>query len=545
MPSLLESLMSEDLGQLLIIAEFWGLDLHAPDIRTGRISFVDLILNKRLVKEIAESLDEEETEAMRLLIENDLRYSWKQFREKYGEIREFGAAKRDREKPHLNPISVSEKLYYLGMIHKAFFDIEIDPKETIYIPDDLAALLPWHEKINSKLMVRPAKPDERKDIKLSNDHAIDDICTIFAGMRIGFDDPQIQTSSKLSTDLKHLLSLLESLNFANDNRELNTDLVRDHLKLSRNEALFNIAIGWMESKNLNDLKHVPGLIFEGKWNSFPYKSRQAILNHLKQLQPDTWWNIQTFVSSIKKQDPEFLRQSSDYDNWYIRSEDSKEYLQGFQYWNQIEGVYLHYLINGPLFWYGFVDLASTDKDSAPVSFKLSKRANYFLSKNIHPTGTEETEKVFISSKLILDVPRLCQRAIRYHLSRFCEWDGMVRENYRYKITTSSLLKAQSLGLEVDQLLKLLQKYSSSRISKNIVKAIKRWDQKGVEATISPHLILRVHNPEILKDLKSSKAARFLGDTLSPTSVIVNAGAWEKVQEALGEIGYLAEINIPD
>ena len=157
MPSLLESLISEDLGQLLIIAEYWGLVLHAPDVRIGRKSLVDLMLNKRLVTEIAESLDEEETEAINLLLENDLRYSWKQFREKYGEIREIGAAKRDREKPHHNPISVSEKLWYLGMIHKAFFDIEVDPKETIYIPDDLAALLPWIAKSNSKLLVRPAK----------------------------------------------------------------------------------------------------------------------------------------------------------------------------------------------------------------------------------------------------------------------------------------------------------------------------------------------------------------------------------------------------
>ena len=63
--------------------------------------------------------------------------------------------------------------------------------------------------------------------------------------------------------------------------------------------------------------------------------------------------------------------------------------------------------------------------------------------------------------------------------------------------------------------------------------------------MSPHLILRVHNPKILNELKASKAARFLGDKLSSTSVIVNTGAWEKIQEALGEIGYLAEINLSE
>ena len=48
---------------------------------------------------------------------------------------------------------------------------------------------------------------------------------------------------------------------------------------------------------------------------------------------------------------------------------------------------------------------------------------------------------------------------------------------------------------------------------------------------------------MLKDLRASRAARFLGDPLGPTVIIVKAGAWEKVIAVLAELGYLAEAEI--
>ncbi len=546
MPSLLESLQSEDIGQLFIIAEFWGLNLYAPDVRTGRKNLTSSILNKQLIIEIIESLKESEAEAIQLLLENDLRYSWKQFKELYGDIREIGAAKRDREKLYLKPISSTEKLWYLGLIHRAFFDIENNPKEMVFIPDDLAALIPRDKKEAKPLLVRPAKPEERQEVILVNDHIVDDICTLFAALRISLDSIESKTlSSILSTGQTELLSLMLSLDYINENNEVDPLLVRDHLKLSREEAFHSISTSWIKSHKYNDLLHVPGLVFEGEWQSYPYKSRQAVIDHLKNLPTDTWWNISTFISSIKRSDPEFLRQSNDYDNWYIRKEESGQYLKGFENWDSIEGEYLHYLFTGPLYWFGIVDLAGVEKGSKAISFRLSRMSANLFANQVYPTNVVEKDEIYINSKLILDIPRNCQRTIRYHLSRFCEWEGMVRDNYRDRITTESLQHAQDQGLKVDQLLKLLQKHSASRLSKNVIKAIKRWDEQGIEASIGHHLILRVHNPEILKELKRSKAARFLGDSLSPTSAIVNPGAWSKVQKALGELGVLTEIELEE
>jgi hypothetical protein len=45
---------------------------------------------------------------------------------------------------------------------------------------------------------------------------------------------------------------------------------------------------------------------------------------------------------------------------------------------------------------------------------------------------------------------------------------------------------------------------------------------------------------VLEELRQSKAARFLGEPLGPTSVIIKAGAQAKVMAALAELGLLAE-----
>jgi hypothetical protein len=46
----------------------------------------------------------------------------------------------------------------------------------------------------------------------------------------------------------------------------------------------------------------------------------------------------------------------------------------------------------------------------------------------------------------------------------------------------------------------------------------------------------------VEELRKSKAAKFLGEVLSPTAVIIKNGAESKVLAALAELGLLAEIE---
>jgi hypothetical protein len=129
--------------------------------------------------------------------------------------------------------------------------------------------------------------------------------------------------------------------------------------------------------------------------------------------------------------------------------------------------------------------------------------------------------------------------VRYQVSRFCEWDEVKSDEYRYHITTTSLTKAKEQGLKIEHLLPLLAKYSAG-VPPSLVKTLKRWEVSGTEARVETQAVLRVSRPEILEEMRKSKAAKYLGEVLSPTAVFVKGGAIQKVMEALTELGLLAE-----
>jgi hypothetical protein len=130
--------------------------------------------------------------------------------------------------------------------------------------------------------------------------------------------------------------------------------------------------------------------------------------------------------------------------------------------------------------------------------------------------------------------------VRYQVARFCEWNAPKADAYQYRITPLSLKRAGGQGLKVEHLLALMAKHASGGIPPVLVKALKRWDLRGTEARVQTQSVLKVSKPEVLEELRKSKAARFLGEILGPTTVVVKDGAQSKVLAALAELGFLAE-----
>jgi hypothetical protein len=149
----------------------------------------------------------------------------------------------------------------------------------------------------------------------------------------------------------------------------------------------------------------------------------------------------------------------------------------------------------------------------------------------------------VSSNGRITISRYFSRAVRYQLARFCEWDQEKDDEYIYHVSAQSLKHAAEQGLKAEQLLALLVKYTNGNVPPALVKALKQWEAHGTEARVEKLLVLRVNRPEIMEEMRKSKAGKFLGEVLSPTAVIVKSGAESKVLSALAELGLLAEVNI--
>ncbi len=227
----------------------------------------------------------------------------------------------------------------------------------------------------------------------------------------------------------------------------------------------------------------------------------------------------------------------------------ENYLRGFDHWDEVDGAFLRFMVAGPLHWLGITDLAAADalspgKPEQISAFRFSAFAPDLLNRII-PTGLpgEDGQWQVRSDGRIL-APRLSSRSARYQIARFCDSDGIDREVYRYRITPASLERARSQGLQLGHLLKLLRRQSTA-IPPTLVSALERWEESGSLVQIEKAVVLRVKNPELLQVLRASRAARFLGDPLGPTAIIVKPGAIETVMKILLELGYFANISMDE
>jgi hypothetical protein len=286
---------------------------------------------------------------------------------------------------------------------------------------------------------------------------------------------------------------------------------------------------WQKSDAFNELRQLPGLTFEGEWTNRSLETREFLLDLLEPIPDGQWWSIPAFVRDVKQKYPDFQRPAGDYDSWFIKRTADDTYLRGFSSWDEVDGALIRFLITGPLFWLGLVELASPGEGAAPTAFRSARL----------PARLEDA-RLTVSSQGKISVPRLVPRAARYQIARFCDWDEEKADEYRYRVSVNSLEKARKQGLKAEQLLSILRKHAASPIPPPFVRALQRWEANGTEAKLESLVILKVSKPEVLKELKESKAGRFLGEQLGPVTVVIKPNAQAKVLSALAELGLLAE-----
>jgi hypothetical protein len=545
MPTLLESLQNYDLGQLHIAAELWGIDLEAPDVRQGRKNLALALLDPEVLVDAFEILPEQALQALAELVKTDGRQPWHQFSKQYGQIREMGASRRDREQPYRNPVSISERLWYLGLVHRAFLESEHGPQEYAYIPEDIVGLLPdLGADQPAPVLSRPATPGERAYLSPVSDQILDDCTSLMAARRIPLSEGELEeTAAGWAAPVNALISLLQAAGLLDETASPIQEPVRAFLEAPRGEALATLARAWMESTGHDDLRLIPNLEAEGSWLHNPRQERQATLGLIKRLAADTWWSLPALVSGVKTHRPDFLRPGGDYNSWYLKDKHSGAFLRGFDCWEEVEGAYLRYLISGPLHWLGLVDLAGPDEDAAPIAFRFSRWGEALLAGEPPAVENGEEGEPTLDSQGQVLVPRLAPRTLRYQIARFCAWLPMKRDNYAYRISPASLRRADQQGLQGKQLITLLQRHSTTPIPPNILQALERWGQHGTQVNFKEVVVLQVNHPKVLKTLQDSPAGRFLGPALGPTTVTVKADALERVTAALLQLGYFSEVEV--
>jgi len=539
MPDLNLIFSSEDPGFLRLVAEFWGIEDLDADFDELFLRLKDLIDNQENLEEVLEGLPQPAQAALHALVGKGGKMSWADFSHRFGSIREMGAGRRDRLHPYLDPETISETLFYRGLLGKVFLDEKPEPREFAFIPDEILIGIqkPAPERI--PMPGQAAKPEKIHHSIFANDSLLQDACTLITALRSGSPVSEIH-NLPIIVEERSIRVLLKGCGMLNEQDTVQSGPVKSFLEMPRSAAISKLTDFWKNSNGYDDLFMVAGLIFEKSCPHNPLSIKEQVLEFLMQIPPNTWWDLQSFIEFFHSEHPYFMRPSGDFMSWSIRERDSGQYLQGFESWNQIEGRLLEFLVTKPLHWLGFLDLGFSSQPGGPSSFRLSRWWNELIKNQVPTFPDPAPEDVFINSRGKVTVPVNSSLALRYQIGRFVKLLEKNTHAYTYQLSNYSLKIARKQGLKTKQFIKIIQNHSSSPFPPVLLKALQNWETSGAQAHFDSLKVVRFSNPNIVNTLIHSKAAKYVRESLNPTTLAYDPAGEKIMKLVLLEAGYFSE-----
>lgn len=565
MKNLFATLNGYDLGMLSALAEVWGIvskSLQNDEI-IARLQAV--MLDPKAAEAVWDQLDEPARTAVQLLVSSSRhRMKLGQFERLYGKIRKLGRAQINKEKPHKQPQSAAEALYYRGFIGEGFDKVDGDFIGFVYVPQDLIAALPLHKTSYEHLEDAAAFPetelpapnvmDNVQNARPADTSIIDDMTTLLAFLQMNPADIEGMSlaAAAVAAMQPHLLrpggarlAFLLGIGRSADLIATSDGKAHPHrrqartwLNAARGEQIRQLAQAWLESKHYRDLWHIPGLDPDDSgWSYDPVPARNSIMALFSDLAPPQGWiSVNDLIDMIKELEPDFHRPDGDYDRWYIRSE-TGEFLRGFESWDAVEGSLIKHYMLGPMHWLGLLD---TGDDAV----RLTAYGRAFLQIADWPQLAEPFHPIEIDGGGRLLASRRVNRFDRFQLARFTRWIQK-GDSYVYELHAASIQKAAAQGINAGHIQAFIRRQLDGKpLPASIAKLLQNW-QGGAKTAIAFEtlIVLRTSTEETLDRIYDIPAyRRFLGARLGPMACVIRQDQWEELQAKLGENGLAVDIS---
>lgn len=487
---------------LQVVAELRGAFLDGADNREQAIELLAAQITEPTSTQMAfqevTDFSAQAQDAIETLLKEDGEIIEAQFSRDYGSIRQMGPAKLERDTPWLYPESVSELLYYYGLLGRGITGSGSSAHTIVYLPSDIIPWLPQPKSGVSEggLPIQPIPPPHPSRTLMADDSFLDDIGTLLGFLRTDTlringqgpdaDDidrlvPRLQFPFVDSHDLNMRLALLLHLakrmgwlhRGAGNVVELTGERVRGFLNRTRSEQRYDLWRSWRSSPEWDDLRRTPGLecTDTGNWSNAPRQTRDAVSELLAKLQPNMWYSFDDFQTVVKEAKPDFQRTTGNYDTWYIRSTETQEFLKGFEHWDDVEGALLRFMINGPLHWLGAIDLAEPSAGD-DVHFALSQWGAHWLELDVPMPEEQPRRPLMVDDEFNILLTLGSPLSERYRVERFAQWQASYPQ-YTYKITADSLTKAASAQINANQVLDFLKK-RTRQVPESVASALSNY-----------------------------------------------------------------------
>ena len=503
MPTTTQMLASYPDILLQVIAELRGAFLDAADNREQALELLAAQITEPTSTQMAyqevTDMADQAREAIETLLKEEGEMVEAQFSRQYGTIRQMGPAKLERETPWLYPENIAEMLHYYGLLGRGIKGSGSTAHTIVYLPADIIPWLPHPHNAGADggLPILPAPPPPTARTMLADDSFLED-----AGTLLGFlhsDTLRLNGEGPNPEDIERFIQRLQ-LPFADDAPELSIRLglllhltnrlgwlrrtdsnviqltgnrVRDFLEKTRAEQRFALWEAWRTSSEWNDLFRTPNLecTNTGSWQNDPLQTRAALLQILSKLQSGAWYSLSEFCELVKEHEPDFQRPTGNYDTWYIRSTTTQEFLKGFENWLAVEGALIRFLVTGPLYWLGAVDLAEPSAGD-DFQFSLSQWGAYWLGQDAPQPHDQARRPIQVGEDFRITLALGTPLAERFRVERFAQWQSSY-PNYVYQMNQRSLSKAVEGQIAPKQIIDFLERRARV-VPEKVISALARF-----------------------------------------------------------------------
>jgi hypothetical protein len=561
--NLYHALLDYDLVLLAAIAERRGTELTARRQQDAAEELATALLEPESMQEVVAWLTPNQRAALDALLVAGGQLPATRFSRDHGAVRRMGPGRLEREKPWRDPQSSVEALYYAGLIFFGFDKIEGQIVEIAFVPDDLLPFLPAVESGLGDLAVAIVSPP--RIVRDAGRAVAEDLTTLLGW--IDTDSPRpgpdralrprdmarINERLMVSQDLTgirsehqagrlglllHLTRELQLVEVLDGRLHLQRPTTRKWLQADPFSQMLTLQVTWRDDPQWNDLWQVPSLRPERTgWRNDPLATRVRLLKHLACCSADQWISLERFIAAIKQTDPDFQRPADAYNAWYIRDVSTGEYLMGHEHWNEVEGALVAYLIAGPLHWMGVTTLGFESHEAAPVAFRLTPSGAFFLNLTDQAPQAPPPPPMTVEADLTVRTLAGGNLYDRFQLARVAEWQAS-GEVFVYQITPASLSRALSQDIRVEHIVAFLKRTTRAHLPSKAVETLRAWSDRRGEVRLARATVLETRTATVMRELRAHPAiGPLLGESLSPTRVLVMEQDQGKLMPLLQQIGY--------
>ncbi len=564
MKSLREALLEQSPALLRGIATLNGIELPEGGSRDQwAAALAEGLANREVVERAWQSLSEPERAALTAIVAGGGRIKAFQMLREHGEIRPFGPVALARDKPWQSPANVTEKLWYLGLIHHAYETVGEARGEVYFVPNVILQYLPKVEAggFTAKTTAAPGA------ITDDDDALMWDMFILMAW--VAREEPPLDERGALSpADLYRLHAQLTVPDSIGDGGITEAPRLALLLRLARGARLVKLvtdtglrlgpeAKAWLRDKReqrrlalveawrreriWNELRYVPSLrVQETGWRNDPRLARQTAFKTLALCPPDAWLSLAGFVAEVKRLEPDFQRPDGDYERWHIRDARTDKLLLGFSQWDRVEGAQLAFLFEGPLLWLGIVRLGELPGEGR--AFQLTTFGRRALGLDAEPMPDPPEQKFVVQGDFDVLVPRDAPFYARFQLERAAErvqWDRMSI----YRLTRESITRLLRRNATIDQVLAFLKRMARPPFPRNVEYTLREWAAKYGEITLRRAAVLHTRDRNLLAELqRHPELSKYIVEVLSPTVALVVPERLEELQKRLEALNYSPRIE---